>query len=516
MTRRLAGSASIPIIVFILLWADLFRSLSYYWSTNPQYAFGWTVPMLSLFLFWECWITRPAPAQPAGLRRPFLIAAACLLALLPTRIVMETTPDWRFAHWALSFEVIGITLCWLYITGGKSWLGYFAFPVLFNLVAVPWPVKFEQPFIQLLTGWVSTLTVGGLNLCQIPAIKIGNIIEISSGKVGVEEACSGVRSFQATLMASLFLGQLWSFRWRPRLVLIGTGVALAFVCNVVRAWLLAYVAEKKGIPAIDEWHDPAGFTILAVSFLGLLALAMYLRPPSNRGLAASNLPPATRVPGWLAAVLVAGAISAFAGTEIWYRTGNLEQATWWRVEWPKDRPAYREPAMSDAVRAIGFDEGQHAIWKEDDGGDWTMFFFRWYPGMATSRILARWHNPEYCMPSAGFTLASQSALSRIKVGEVDLVFKVYRFEQAGVPVHVFFCIWEDKKAPGDEMFAPGEWTLRNRLDNVLQRKRKLGQQVLEIGITGIADDEKARASFEQRLPALLRPDPTVLEKLPAN
>ena len=66
------------------------------------------------------------------------------------------------------------------------------------------------------------------------------------------------------------------------------------------------------------------------------------------------------------------------------------------------------------------------------------------------------------------------------------------------------------------MFAPGEWTFRNRIDNVLQRKRKLGQQVLEVGITGVADDAAARASFERRLPSLLRPDPTVLEKISGN
>ena len=513
MTRRLAGSAWIAILIFIFLWADLFRSLSYYWSTNPQYAFGWTVPMLSLFLLWECWITRPAPEQPASGRLPFLITALCALCLLPTRIVMEATPDWRFAHWALSAEVIGLSLCWIFLTGGRAWLRHFAFPIAFTLVSVPWPVKIEHPFIQLLTEWVASLTVGGLNLCDIPALQRGNIIELHNGVVGVEEACSGVRSFQATLMASLFLGQLWAFRWRPRLVLVAAGVVLAFVCNVVRAWLLAFIAEKKGIPAIEQWHDPAGFTILGVSFLGLLALAMALRPASSRGLAASDIPASGSVPRWLVTALGSGVLLAVAGTEIWYRTGNLVPSTWWRLEWPADRSAYREPPFSDAVRAIGFDEGRNARWKENDGTEWTVFFFRWFPGMATSRILARWHNPEYCMPSAGFKLASQSAPDRIKVGDVDLVFKVYRFEQSGDSVHVFFCIWEDLKAPGDEMFAPGEWTLRNRLDNILQRKRKLGQQVLEIGITGAVSDEQARASFERHLPPLLRPDPAVAEKI---
>ena len=513
MTRRPAGSAWISILIFIFIWADLFRSLSYYWSTNPQYAFGWTVPMLSLFLLWECWITRPAPGQPTGIRRPIFIAAVCALLLLPARIVMETTPDWRFAHWSLSFAVIGLSLCWVYLSGGRTWLAYFAFPIVFNLVSVPWPVKIEHPFIHLLTDWVTSLTVGGLNLCQIPALQTGNLIELHNGKVGVEEACSGVRSFQATLMASLFLGQLWAFRWRPRLVLIAAGVVLAFVCNVARAWLLAYVAEKNGIPAIEKWHDPAGFTILGVSFLGLLALAMYLRPPSSRGLASGDIPVSHSAPGWMVAALAAAVVFAAAGTEIWYRTGKLVPATWWCLEWPTGRAEYREPPFSDAVRAIGFDEGRNARWKEDDGTQWTVFFFRWMPGLATSRILARWHNPEYCMPAAGFKLASQSGLDRIKVGDIDLVFKSYRFEQEGNSIHVFFCIWEDVKDPDDKIFAPGEWTFRNRLDNIWQRKRKLGQQVLEVGIAGVADDAKALESFKRHITPLLRPDPKVLEKI---
>ena len=492
------------------MWADLFRSLSFHWSTNPQYAFGWTVPLLSLLLLWEGWITRPVAAQPAPGLPLYGFAGLCALGLLPTRIVMEATPDWRLAHWALAFEVIGLSLSVVYLAGGRSWLKHFAFPILFTLVAVPWPVKIEHPFIQMLTEWVASLTVHGLNFCDVPAIKTGNLIEISNGVVGIEEACSGVRSFQATFMASLFLGQLWAFGRRTRLVLLGTGVLLAFACNVVRAWLLAFVAEKQGLHAIDQWHDPAGFTILGITFVGVLALAVYLRPKSRRSLAPGDRMASGRLPGWLAAGLGASAVLAFAGTEIWYRTGDLAPATWFLIERPAGRAGYAELPIPEAVsKKIGYDEGWNARWTEDDGSNWNVFFFRWMPGQATSRITARWHNPEYCFPSAGYEEIRRSSLSRIKLGDIELLFKVYRFEKEGIPVHVFFCIWEDRNLRGEELRPAEEWTLENRWEIVRQRKRNLGQQTVEVAITGIADDQKARESFERHLPALVRPDPKV-------
>ena len=266
MNHRWRGFASISILTFIALWVGLSRSLSAFWSTNPQYAYGWTVPALALFLAWECWNTRPVPALPQRRGVAQFIAALLSLSLLPVFLLLEATPDWRFAHWSLAIGVVGISLCAIYLAGGRSWLLHFAFPIAFIFVAVPWPVKIEQSIIQTFSDWVTVLTVEGLNLLSIPAIQQGNVIEISTGKVGVEEACSGVRSFQATIMAALFLGQLWTFPLRSRFVLLAAGVGFAFFCNVLRAVFLAVVAENKGVEAIEQWHDPAGFTILGMSF----------------------------------------------------------------------------------------------------------------------------------------------------------------------------------------------------------------------------------------------------------
>ncbi len=111
-----------------------------------------------------------------------------------------------------------------------------------------------------------------LTAIGVPAVQLGNVIEVGSGFVGIDEACTGIRSLQATFMVSLFLGEFYGFPFLRRVILVIAGAALAFFCNLVRTFLLVYVGAERGIEAIHSWHDPAGYTILMVCLLGLWGL----------------------------------------------------------------------------------------------------------------------------------------------------------------------------------------------------------------------------------------------------
>ena len=63
-----------------------------------------------------------------------------------------------------------------------------------------------------LLGWV-----------DVPALVHGNVIEVSTGMVGIDEACSGIRSFQSSLMISLFLGEFYRLSTRSRWLLVPAG-----------------------------------------------------------------------------------------------------------------------------------------------------------------------------------------------------------------------------------------------------------------------------------------------------
>src|SRR5205085_8693582 len=172
----------------------------------------------------------------------------------PIRLIQEASPDWRLLSWGMAGSAAVITGAGIYLSGGRPWLRHFAFPILFFFVAVPWPTSLEQFVIQGLMRADALINVEVLNAIGISAVQLGNVIEVGTGFVGIDEACTGVRSLQATLMVSLFLGEFYGFQAGRRLLLILSGAVLAFGCNLVRTFLLVSLGAEHGSETIARWH----------------------------------------------------------------------------------------------------------------------------------------------------------------------------------------------------------------------------------------------------------------------
>ena len=206
--------------------------LSNEWSVNEQYNYGWFVPFFALYLFWLRWEDRPVPevrSQKLEVRSRLLaaiIGLAALLLLLPVRLFEIGTPEWRPLGWIHAASVATLTLLYIWSAGGKPWLRHFAFPIAFFFVAVPWVTPIEVPIIQGLMRVVAAVAAETVTLFGIPTQLEGNLIRVSSGLVGVNEACSGVRSLQTALMIGLLFGELKRFSVLRRFVLAGGAIAM--------------------------------------------------------------------------------------------------------------------------------------------------------------------------------------------------------------------------------------------------------------------------------------------------
>jgi len=167
---------------------------------NPQYGYGWIVPFLGLFLFYRRWQDKPAPEPARWKFATIFLAAAVALPFLPGRIISIANPDWRFLSWTLAIAAVAISLGGLNLAGGPRWVRHFCFPVVFFLIAVPWPARFEQMVVQGLMRADADVVVQMLSAMGTIAIQRGNVIELSSGLVGLADGCTGIRSLQSTLM----------------------------------------------------------------------------------------------------------------------------------------------------------------------------------------------------------------------------------------------------------------------------------------------------------------------------
>src|SRR5205814_10714352 len=248
------------------------------------------------------------------------------LVLVPVRLIQEANPDWRLLSWAMALCAVAISAAGIYLAGGVRWLRHFAFPILFFLVAVPWPTSLEQIVLQGLMRIDALINVEFLTAIGIPAVQMGNVIEVGSGYVGIDEACTGIPSVQGTFMVSLFLGEFYGFSVLRRLLLVISGALLAFLCNLVRTFLLVWLGAERGIGAIKNWHDPAGHTILVICLLGLWGLSLLLRGKEEETPNAARPSQTVRIPRLVLISLLALTVIAEGGTQIWYRVHESRTA----------------------------------------------------------------------------------------------------------------------------------------------------------------------------------------------
>jgi exosortase len=526
------------VLPLLALWGVLIDHLRLEWTVNPQYTYGWAVPLLCLYLIWQKreWQMEDggsavaprldAPArfvQERGLR--LLLWAACVLAalLLPTRLILEACSDWRTVSWVLALEVVGLTLIAVYWVGGRSLLRRMAFPICYFLVAVPWLSGVEGPVIRGLTRLNAALTVEVLNLLGQAAVQHGNVIEVSTGMVGIDEACAGIRSLQATLMIALFFGELYRRGAWSRVGLCLAGFGLAVLFNLGRTVLLSWVAATRGMDAISKWHDPAGVTILLSCFVGLWCIAALQRRVQRRSKreavgtadakgtaspsvgAAAPQSEAARSPRLLSRAAIGLAVW-IAVVEVsvywWYQSEgtHADRTLPWTVRLPREKPGFREIPLSETTwRFLRYDAALNASWTASDATAIQVVFLRWNPGRL-ARLAAKSHTPEICLAAAGNAPVADPEPVSVEVQGVTLPFKLFRITLQGRPAFVYYLLW------ADGMLNPvvQEDTYRSRFASVLGRVKGQGQCSLEVVVFGAADASQAEKSLRAELRGIIK------------
>jgi len=270
---RLRWEDAIPLIPTLLVSAWWIRDLSFQWASLVEFRFGWMVVMLSAFLFWERWPTRPRDDTPPSMGLVLFLALAGVPLIASAELYKWGIARVATSSMLLSFgSTLFITANILAVRGWKTWR-HFAFILIFFYVAIPIPKIIWDPIVQGLQSFVAAVNVELLNLSGIPAERQGHVIQLPNCKVGVNEACSGIRSLQSSIMAALFVGDLTLRQPWWKVFFLAAGVFLAVLGNLARSMFLSVTAYRHGADALKSVHDTAGWTVLLFTFVGVAALA---------------------------------------------------------------------------------------------------------------------------------------------------------------------------------------------------------------------------------------------------
>src|SRR6202040_3282752 len=213
---------------------------------------------------------------------------------------------------------------------------------------------------------------------------------------------------------------------------------------------------------------------------------------------------------WLSWRLMAGLalwlLLAEVGVQAWYRlhqSANISSR--WSVSWPAFETEYKSvPIAPEAEKMLHYNEGGGASWQTADGHRWMMYFFRWLPGRTAARFV-KIHRPDICLPASGRTMERDNGLRMLAVNGVNLPVRSYRFDDRGVPLHVFYCYWDARSSYENVAAAESEdWSVRGRVRAALQGRREIGAQMLEVVVWGYQDDAEASEALARELGRVIR------------
>lgn len=437
------------------------------WTGNPDLSHGLFAPVLFILLLREGRRRGPARHHADTLGWTLLRAGALAasLALVALAGIYAAAVDWSHAlvgfslALALSALLLG-ALLWLSSERARvlplNWTTFVAAGIWSLCAPLP-PGTYARLTLQL-QFWVTDIVLGALHLLGIPAATEGNIIRLAHTSVGVEEACSGVRSLLSCMVAAVFFSATLVRRPRFRALLIALAAPLAFGMNIVRSLGLTLLANS-GVDISGAWHDYTGFAVLGATAAILGGLALRLEdatppaPPSPAPSPAIPRPWGLMTTGFLvSAMLLFFALNTRGPSRPSGPVPDLAAMLpvapgGWDIVQTDDLRPFASILRTDHLV-------QRTYARAASGGRpvvITLYIAYWAPGQApVSQVAA--HTPEACWPGSGWMpepVASHDG--SFAVGSRDVPLPEYRaFTSGDVRQNVWYWHLYDGRSIGQE------------------------------------------------------------------
>lgn len=294
----------------------------YWWGERDDYSFGYLVPLFVGYVLYERWpLIRDyllfgrlegQEAEHLGPQRSGLMRVLEWLAVLGFfgglalfavgALLRSVTGPQNPASLAIAAGFAALLMSTVFIQskqtpGGEPlrlkarWLlvALFIFPALIWLLSAPMVSILETNIRVFLLTKVTVVVYNVLYFLDFDIARETNVLIFhkntpEQSMVGVEEACSGIRSLTACLFAGSFLASVFLNRFWKKVLLVGAAMVFAVLTNLLRSFFLTIWAYYNGSNAIEEhWvlplvgdigsvHDVAGYSVLILTCIGLIAL----------------------------------------------------------------------------------------------------------------------------------------------------------------------------------------------------------------------------------------------------
>jgi exosortase len=234
------------VIVLALLYFRVLGELATAWWTDDAASHGMLIPPLALYVAWlrRDRILAETPAPTA--RGLWVIAFGCV-----TFLAGQLGAEFFLSR--LSFVIVLTGLIWTFWGLGR--LKQLCFPLLLLVTMIPLPALVWNALASPLQLFASDVATNLAQVLGVAVYRDGNVIHLAQISLGVAEACSGLHSLSALMIAALLLGFLQSSSILIRIVLFAASIPLAIAVNILRVTGTALLADYCQDIAFGFYHS---------------------------------------------------------------------------------------------------------------------------------------------------------------------------------------------------------------------------------------------------------------------
>jgi len=253
----------------VLMWAywTTFAQLAARWGADPQYSHGYLVPLFATVLLW---------LRRSEFQADQLATNWWGLLLLLAGVGLRIAGAYYYVDWFDAISIVPVIGGICLLVGGLSFFVWAVPAVIFLFFMVPLPFRVETALQYPLRRIGTISSVYLMQTVGLPVLGEGNVIVMGETRIGVAEACSGIRMLMiffalTTAVALVSPRPLWE-----RIMLVMSALPIALFTNVIRitaTGILYYMKQSELANLV--FHDLAGWLMMPFALL-LLWIELWL------------------------------------------------------------------------------------------------------------------------------------------------------------------------------------------------------------------------------------------------
>lgn len=387
-----------------------------FWHESPELSHGFFAPWCALGLLWqsrrEGGLRLFRSRLGAAVTQWILLAAACGLAWIALLAALA-----QGVFHAQTAFLTGLLIALFTLSATLSLSRSHAFGIRLNgaslcaallwCLVVPLPNGTLARFTLFLQDSITAVSLRVVHLAGVAARRDGNVIELANGLlVGVEEACSGIRSLTACLFAGVVLGGLMLRGLPRRVATIVAAGAIAVTANLIRSVILCLLAAR-GVEIKGFWHDATAYAVLGATALVLFGGCLVLSPKSEVTGETANTSPVRHAMATTLHLILASVVPLCVGF-IAFKLKSPVTAN----RPPPDLNATMVLSVPGWVRRsdesiFAFSTALHTSHLRQESyfrGDTRItFYLAYWPADQSTLGSVALHTPEICLPTGGWS-----------------------------------------------------------------------------------------------------------------